>query len=274
MKTSTFGIAALFFLLLMFASESYAQTVAPPQPPVNNAANISRPSGELGIPEIDDYVTNCYSLYDQTNAIQSQLNTMQQQIIVKKLTDAEVSDFDTQLQGINGQLLSLRSQGLLLVQSGSDMRDNAIKDLKDKPIKIPSAVIRVKNATKAVNVSLKNINTMLTVTIVDINKRLHPKTAADTAKVQLAVSGKTKKTSINITGISFDQFNALYTGISSITGIKSSSKKFSSSGKSQIEVVHYGTTDGLLTAILSNCKNLLSEKNIGSTENGKIALVF
>ena len=122
---------------------------------------------------------------------------------------------------------------------------------------------------------------MLTVTMVNINHRLHPLSAADSAKSKpdssahvVANTGKTMKTAISITGIGFSSFNSLSAELNNISSIKSISKKFKSAGTSTIDIVHYGTTDDLLNTVLSNCKDIVSEKNVGSSERGKISLAF
>ena len=125
---------------------------------------------------------------------------------------------------------------------------------------------------------------MLTVTLVNINRRLNPKNAADSSinksnggnsqVIAQANTGKTAKTSLNITGIGFSNFNSFSSELNNMPIIKSTNKKFNSSGKSVIEVVHYGTTDDLLNAILSNCKDVVSDKNVSSSEKGKISFNF
>ncbi|SDT66598.1 hypothetical protein SAMN05216490_4716 [Mucilaginibacter mallensis] len=278
---------------MLFITEGYSQTTppvtaattSPITPPAivktNDPNNLTRPSDDLGLPEVDAYVTNCYNVYDQTNQLSTQLNAIEQQVIVTKKVNMDNNGIEKQLTTFNLQLTTLNTNGQALVASSSDMSANVTKDLKGHPFKIPSALIRVRNSTKAVKLSLKNIHTMLTVTMVNINHRLHPLSAADSAKSKsdssargLANIGKTMKTAISITGIGFSSFNSLSTEINNMSGIKSINKKFNSSGTSTIDVVHYGTTDELLNAVLSTCKDIVSEKNVGSSEKGKISLAF
>jgi hypothetical protein len=289
MKTRLIYFLYLTLLLILFVIRGYSQTTNTttstttttrlPATPGND--NIKRPSEPLNIPEIDNYVTACFGLYDQTNQLQTQLNAIEKQVLLGKLSEMDTNNIETELNGFNTQLAALRVTGLELAQSGSAMTDNVYKDLKDKPLKIPGALIRVKNATKAVKVSLQNIHTMLTVTMVNINHRLHPLNAADSAQNKQAPSapaivntGKTMKTSISITGLGFSSFNSLFTEVNTISSIKSTTKKFNSSSTSVIDVVHYGSTDDLLSAILSSCKDVVSDKNVGSSEKGKISLAF
>jgi len=292
MKTRSCYILYLTFIFTLFIARGYSQTTATtPTTPVttppaittttNNPNNLTRPSDALDIPEVDTYVTNCYNLYDQTNQVSAQLNAIEQQVIVTKKVNMDNNGIEKQLNTFNAQLNTLNVTGAALLASSSDMTDKVTKSLESHPFKIPSALIRVKNSTKAVKISLKNIHTMLTVTMVNINHRLHPLSAADSAKSKsdssrhaLANAGKTMKTSINITGIGFSNFNSLSAELNSISGVKSIRKKFTSSGTSTIDVVHYGSTDDLLNAVLSNCKDIVSEKNIGGSESGKISLAF
>ncbi len=283
----------LTFILILLVTKGYAQAnnqpvTAATTPPAtsavitsNNPNNLTRPSDALGLTEVDAYVTNCYNVYDQTNQASAQLNAIEQQVIVTKKINMDNNGIEKQLTAFNVQLNTLNTNGQALVASSSDMTANVSRDLKDHPFKIPSALIRVRNSTKAVKLSLKNIHTMLTVTMVNINHRLHPLSAADSAKSKsdssargVANTGKTMKTAISITGIGFSSFNSLSTELNNISSIKSINKKFKSSGTSTIDVVHYGTTDDLLNTVLSNCKDMVSEKNVGSSESGKISLAF
>jgi hypothetical protein len=134
------------------------------------------------VPEVDNYVTSCYNTYDQTNSDAQQLNTIEQQVSTGKVTDILAGSLDSQLASLKINLIGLQATGLQLAQASSQMAGTAAKSLIRKPFKIPGAVLRVKNANKAVNASLKNIHTMLSETIVNINNKLHPKTAADTVK--------------------------------------------------------------------------------------------
>ncbi|WP_183576502.1 hypothetical protein HDF18_21480 [Mucilaginibacter sp. X5P1] len=293
MKIKAFYLICLTLVLILLVTEGYSQTNTPPvtaatTPAVtpaaittNNPNNLTRPSDDLGLPEVDAYVTNCYNVYDQTNQASTQLNAIEQQVIVTKKINMDNNGIEKQLTAFNLQLTTLNTDGQALVASSSDMTANVTNDLKGHPFKIPSALIRVRNSTKAVKLSLKNIHTMLTVTMVNINHRLHPLSAADSAKSKsdstargVANTGKTMKTAISITGINFSSFNSLSTELSNISSIKSINKKFKSSGTSTIDVVHYGTTDDLLNTVLSNCKDLVSGKNVGSSESGKISLAF
>jgi len=157
------------------------------------------------------------------------------------------------------------------------MNGAAYQNLKDQPFKIPGALIRVKNATKAVKVSLQNIHTMTSVTMVNIDHKLNIPVKTDTTGNHAFAAintGKTSKTAIKITGVSLDVFNSFATQLASITTIKSSEKSFNSSGTSVIDVVHYGSTDDLLMAILANCNATVTSKNITGSSKGKINLVF
>ncbi len=293
MRTRPIYFLYLTLLLILFIIKGYSQTTnattstttttatTTPLPAAPGNDNIKRPSGPLNIPEIDNYVTACFGLYDQTNQLQTQLNAIEKQVLLGKLSEMDTNNIETELNGFNTQLAALKVTGLELAQSSSAMTDNVYKDLKDKPLKIPGALVRVKNSTKAVKVSLQNIHTMLTVTMVNINHKLHPLNAADSAQNKQAPSGqavantgKTMKTSISITGLGFSSFNSFFTEVNTIASIKSTTKKFNSSSTSVIDVVHYGTTDDLLSAILSNCKDVVSDKNVGSSEKGKISLAF
>ncbi len=263
-----------------------ATTTPPATTPIvpvtpNNPNNLTRPGDALGVPQVDTYVTNCYNVYDQTNQVSTQLNAIEQQAIINKKINMDTNGLQNQVNAFKVQLIALNVDGNALVASSSQMTATITKSLEGHPFKIPSAIIRVKNSTKAVKISLKNIHTMLTVTIVNIDRRLHPVTAADSAKNKqgssagaIANTGKTMKTSISITGLGFSSFNSFFTELNTISTIKTSNKKFSSSGASEIDVVHYGTTDDLLTAVLSTCKDIVVEKNIGSSESGKISLGF
>jgi len=79
---------------------------------------------------------------------------------------------------------------------------------------------------------------------------------------------------ISITGADLSAFNTVITGLKKAYIIKSFLKKFNATGVSEIDVVHYGTTDALLTAILSNYKDIITEKNVSECENGIISLTF
>jgi hypothetical protein len=246
-----------------------------------NPNNLIRPGDALGVPQVDTYVTNCYNVYDQTNQVSAQLNAIEQQAIINKKINMDTNGLQNQVTAFKVQLVALNIDGNALVASSSQMTATVTKSLEGHPFKIPSAIIRVKNSTKAVKISLKNIHTMLTVTIVNIEHRLQPVTVADSAKNKagsstgaIANTGKTMKTSISITGLGFSSFNSFFTELNTISTIKTSNKKFSSSGTSEIDVVHYGTTDDLLNAVLANCKDIVAEKNIGSSESGKISLAF
>ena len=289
-----------FCILFIFIGRSYAQTttttttspaqlpvtttvpvtatVTPPSPPPPGTPNITRPSQPLNEPEIDNYVTACFGVYDQTNSIQTQLNAIEQQAMgTKKLSQVDENSIESQLTTMKTQLISAEGTGQSLLLATSQINDDVVKDLKDKPLKIPGAYVRIKNSTKAVKVSLQNIHTMETVTIVNIEHKLNIPVKADTAKtanVTVVNTGKTTKTSINITGISFTTFNSFNTELATITSIKSSTRKFNLGGTSVINVVHYGDTDALLAAILANCKDIVSEKNVGGSEKGKIILAF
>jgi hypothetical protein len=274
-----------FCIAYVIAGKCYAQTAPQQSIPATTTVvttntvtgNISRPSEPLDIIEIDNYVTACFGMYDQTNTLQTQLNTIEQQVLVNKLSQVDVDNVETQLNGFNTQLVSLRGTGIGLLQTASQMNNNVYTDLKAKPLKIPGAYVRIRNSTKAVKVSLQNIHTMLTVTMVNIDHKLNIPVKADTSKSATAGvenMGKTAKTSISITGINFTVFNSFTTELATITTIKNCTKKFNLGGTSVISVVHYGDTDGLLAAILANCKDILTDKNIGGSEKGKITLAF
>jgi hypothetical protein len=286
MKTKVYHQLCLTLFFILFFAKGYSQTNNTPSnapsftPTVNH--NVNRPTDTLGINEVDLYVTKCYDFYDLTNILSTQLNTIEQQVFINKLSDMDTKSIEVQLNTFKAQLGGLKVAGNALAESGSEMTDKVSKSLKNKPFKIPGAIVRVKNATKAVKISLQNIYTMLTVTLVNINRRINPKNAADSAQnksntgnsIAQAKTGKTIKTSISITGIGFSSFNSLSNELSNISSIKSTTKKFNSSGTSVIDVVHYGTTDDLLIAILSSCKDVVSDKNVGSSEKGKISLAF
>ncbi|MFI5138817.1 MAG: hypothetical protein ACHQIM_13420 [Sphingobacteriales bacterium] len=300
MKQSAYSTLCLNLLFILFFGSGYSQatskqpanatpTNTPPlnNIPINTPTNpngISRPTDALGVPEVDNYITKCYDLYDQTNTLSAQLNAIEQEVIIDKIKNMDTNGIQIQMATFNGQLITLKNQGDVLLAASSEMTSTAAQSLKNKPFKIPSAIIRVKNSTKAVKEALKNKHTMLTVTMANIDHRLHPLTAADSVKLAgidsaarakaLAHVGTMMKTSISIKGLGFSGFNSFFTEINSIASIKSTNKRFTASGTSVIDVVHYGTTDDLLNAMLSNCKDVLSEKNIGSSEKGKISLAF
>lgn len=286
MKNNRLCTLAMVLVLMTILNNVYSQTTTPqnnvPPAATPTGHQVTRPTDTLGIAEVDLYVTQCYDLYDQTQRMSTQLNAINQQVLVNKTSDIDTKSVETQLNTFKAQMVTLRVDGNNLLQSSSAMTDKVSDKLKNKPFKIPGAIIRVKNATKAVKISAQTIYTMSTVTLVSINKKLNIHSAADSSQAKMAnnsaqampTTGKTIKTSISITGIGYTAFNSLSNELSSISSIKSTSKKFNSSGKSEIDVVHYGTTDDLLNAMLANCKDIVTDKNIGGSEKGKINLVF
>jgi hypothetical protein len=262
--------------------QTVVTTAAPVQsaPPTTTvpAGNIPRPSEPLNVPELDNYVTSCFGVYDQTNALQSQLNTIEQQVLVGKLSINDEDRIEAELNGFNTQLISSKTTALSLLASSSAINADVYQDLKNKPLKIPGALIRIKNATKALKVSLQNIHTMESVTMVNIDHKLNIPVKIDTTCNHVmavpASTWKTSKTAIKITGVTLDTFNSLATGLAGISTVKSSEKSFSASGTSIIDVVHYGTTDDLLAAILAICNATVTSKNVTSSSKGKIDLAF
>jgi len=276
----------LFFIILLFTGKGFAQTTTTVQPVTVQAPTsapgvpvITRPTEPLDIPEIDNYGTSCFAVYDQTNMLQTQLNAIEQKVLVNKLSENDVDNIEKQLTDFNTQLISSRTIALGLLTSGAAMNGVVYDKLKDNPLKIPGALIRVKNATKAVKVSLQTIHTMMTVTMVNIDHKLNIPVKTDTtgnhAIAGVANTGKTNKTVIKITGVSsLDVFNSLATKLAAISTVKSSEKEFNSAGTSVIKVVHYGSTDDLLAAMLANCSDTISSKNVTGSEKGKITLLF
>ena len=270
---------------LLLAGKCYAQTTtttvqapAPASPPTPVVVAITRPAEPLNIPELDNYVTSCFNVYDQTNTLQTQLNGIEQEALVNKLSTKDIDHIGKELTDFKTQLISSRTIALGLLTSGSAINGVVYQDLKNKPLNIPSAFINIKNATKAVKVSLLNIHTMMTVTMVNIDHKLNipvkTDTTGDHAIAGITNAGRTAKTAIKITGISFDAFNSLSNELGSISTIKSSEKSYNASGTSVINVVHFGSTDDLLTAMLANCNATMTSKNVTGSSKGKISLVF
>jgi len=364
MKTK---VSYLFYLAALFIfcfGKGYAQVVAVPaqqnaagqgnaaqatpnaSPAASNtppsatfvSVKVTRPTDTLGIIKLDRFVTRCYDLYDKTNELWNKLNAIEQQIF-NHPTDVEPKAMQIQLANFTTQLRNLKTIGTNLVTLGQQMVDDAPQSLKNKPLKIPGAVLRVKDAVRAVTASAQNVYTMLTVTLVDINHKLHGKAipgtapaanlssnsapsnnqdnsvnnntatprdliggttavknvngsktvvaklksdttaskanaAAKSAAAAKIRTGATMQTSISITGADSAAFRSFSRGLSKIVAVKSMRKKFSAAGPSEIDVVHYGSTDDLVSAMLINCRDVLSQKNIGKSENGKVNLVF
>lgn len=277
MKTRKLYHIFLALVLLQLFGKAYGQ--APNQPIMAVTHNVNRPTDTLGITEVDLYVTKCYDLYDQTTVLSDKLNAIEQHAIVSKTSDIDTKVLEQQLNAFKALLPALKAAGNALVSASSEMVDKVTGHLKTRPFKIPGAISRVKNATKAVKISVQIISTMLTATVANVNNKIAIVFPSDTSQNKqnggsgFASSGKTMKTNINITGISFSVFNSLADLIKTIPTVKSANKKFSS-GKSEIEVVHYGTTEDLLTAILTAGKDIMTDKNINGSEKGKISLAF
>ncbi len=277
MKTRIFHQMSYILILMLFLVKGYAQV--PNQQLLTINHNVSRPTDTLGITEVDLYVTKCYDLYDQTTVLSNKLNAIEQHAIVSKTSDIDTKVLEQQLDAFKALLPALKAAGNDLIQASSLMIDKVTGHLKTKPFKIPGAIARVKNATKAVKVSVQIISTMLTATVTNVNNKIAVTFPADTSQNKqnggsgIVNTGKTMKTNININGMGFSAFNSLADLIKNIPTVKSTNKKFSS-GKSEIEVVHYGSTEDLLTAILNAGKDVVTDKNISGSEKGKISFTF
>ena len=116
MKIEAFHSICLPLVLILLVTKGYSQTNTPPvtaatTPPTTTAVitttapnNLTRPSDELGLPEVDAYVTNCYNVYDQTNQASAQLNAIEQQVIVTKKINMDNNGIEKQLTAFVLQL--------------------------------------------------------------------------------------------------------------------------------------------------------------------------
>lgn len=94
-----------------------------------------------------------------------------------------------------------------------------------------------------------------------------PKPVVDTAKV----TNDLKTTLVVIYGIDYAKLKSFNENIKACMGVESTEMKYSSTG-STIKVMHKGNTESLLKLMGETSKDIFSDKNITSFEEGNIAL--
>ncbi len=85
-----------------------------------------------------------------------------------------------------------------------------------------------------------------------------------------AVSG-ISTTYVSVAGIDFSTLKKLTENIQACSGVETAKMKYSSS-LSSVEVIHTGKTEELFKLMLETSKDIFSEKNVESFEEGKISI--
>lgn len=248
MKMKHVLLSATAFVLIVFTSFNETK------------AQLTRPSPIIGAYTLNAFVGNSFDLYYNTNAIKTRVDAVQTEIANKAALDINVDKVLTELSDCGSLLTNLLPNVSNLIASSADIPTKVKDELASKPLRIPGALIQIKNSVKAVKESQENITTMLKTIIPGIKAKLKEKTGADTTQKtgtlnntpvltpQQPNATTEMATTLIIDNIAYGDVQTFMDTLKSNTNIKTINKTFGSN-RATFTISHTRTTDDLLDFI-------------------------
>jgi hypothetical protein len=223
----------------------------------NVNGQLARPTPIAGANSLNNFVNNAFSLYDNTNAVKSKLDAVQQQVLNKSLSSIDVDKTNNELTYLNKTLDNLLTNVTRLISSASEIPNKAKAELGNKPLLITGALLHVSTSLKALRQSEQNIQQMVKTVIPNIKASIagtktpssNTMAGSSNATPLQPLQGSTTTSIITVENVLYNDVQAIADLLKANTLVKSINKTFSN-GSAVLTINHASTSEELLDVLL------------------------